>query len=147
MGLAEPSQASAAWGAQTAASWSASGQSSTVAADIVCAINTFGQNDIYMSPAYNAWCFSGRYDQSEGYGLVPTFQKCSVTFTGAVPPPNSKRDSMPGSERGVHMAMAMADDGDNTMLTSLTRRPKERWHFTFHLSRGRHGPWLGYLGT
>ena len=101
MGLAEPSQASQPWGAQTPASWASGGQSSSVITDIFCAINTFGQNDIYQLPTYNGYCFNGLWDNEVGYGIVPKFQPCTITFTGAVPPPNSKRDSMPSSEPGT----------------------------------------------
>ncbi|KAK3901700.1 hypothetical protein C8A05DRAFT_34616 [Staphylotrichum tortipilum] len=40
------------------------------------------------------------YIVAEGYGVVPSFQQCSITFSGSVLPPNSKWDSIPDGPDG-----------------------------------------------
>ena len=96
MGLAAPSAANTAWGAQNAASWSsATGgvTGSTDATAIACAVNTFAQPNIYQQPSPNALCWTGAYSDNPvfGSGGVPSFRECSVIFSGPTPSPNSKR--------------------------------------------------------
>ncbi|ETS82826.1 hypothetical protein PFICI_04702 [Pestalotiopsis fici W106-1] len=94
MGLAAPSTSTdgAAWGAQPASTWSISGAGQTDVTQIACAVNIFGQSDIYQfTGTRNGYCYNGATNFAPGYGQVPSFSQCTITFTGPVPSPN-KRD-------------------------------------------------------
>lgn len=65
LGLANPSGPTngAAWGSsQSASSWNIPGGSAgTDVTEIACAVNLFGQSDIYTIDSYNGLCFNGNF--------------------------------------------------------------------------------------
>lgn len=67
LGLASPSSATdgAAWGTQSLASYSYGGTSGTDVTQVACAVNIFGQTDIYQTGSYNGLCITG-FNQNVG---------------------------------------------------------------------------------
>ena len=84
--------------------------------------------------AINADAHAAEAEEGSALALLKSWRARLVGTTQQ----DSSATKSPMLDTGVHMAMAMADGGDNTMLTSLTRRPKE-WHFTFHAGGMDHG--------
>ncbi|KAF7536258.1 hypothetical protein G7054_g4665 [Neopestalotiopsis clavispora] len=94
LGLAQPTTATdgAAWGAQPASSWQIDGSTSnTDVTQIACAVNLFGQSDIYTTD-YNAYCYNGGSNTNPYFGNTPSFSLCNVVFSGPLPANNNKRN-------------------------------------------------------
>lgn len=92
-GLAFPANANDgnAWGTQSFQRYtSATAQgpfSSTDATTILCAMNIFGQSQIYKYGSYNGLCinpYKPRY--RAGYGNTPAWVNCKITFAGSSGP-------------------------------------------------------------
>jgi hypothetical protein len=75
LGLANPSSATdgAAWGSsQSASRWSiVGGTAGTDVTQIACAVNLFGQSDIYTIDSYNGLCYNGNFLNDPGKLFFP----------------------------------------------------------------------------
>lgn len=58
---------------------------------IACAVNLFGQSDIYTTD-YNAYCYNGGSNSNPYFGNTPSFSLCNVVFSGPLPANNNKRN-------------------------------------------------------
>lgn len=89
-GLAFPANANDgnAWGLQPFQQYTSSTSkppfTSSDATTVLCAMNIFGQSDIYKYGSYNGLCINpNKKHYRSGYGNTPSWVRCKVTFAGS----------------------------------------------------------------
>ncbi|KZF20522.1 glycoside hydrolase family 18 protein [Xylona heveae TC161] len=148
MGLATPSgpQDTSSWGTQPISNARAYSQTANWpnqdATTVACAINIFGQSDIYrFDGGYNGYCFNGQTESRQnGAFSSPGYNRCKVDFVGG---PGPAKRSL-GDYNGWEIEnIEMSDDPDTFIpVDDINFHPKgmnHAKHVEHHLHKASHG--------